>query len=167
MRECRTRALHSPSAVRDHPPVARNSPLYLRACRTPPFFVPRVLRALVPPAGRLQPCLSLRLGPRGWRPRGLRSAASACGRTRDWPSLNRTPSRAPASRAHLQRKKRPRPENRSGSFVHQSLAVSYFHMGRPHTIIGAERFHFRVRKGIGWFPLAMAARQTFADNETG
>ena len=26
--------------------------------------------------------------------------------------------------------------------------------------IGAERFHFRVRNGIGWFPLAMAARQT-------
>ncbi len=34
-------------------------------------------------------------------------------------------------------------------------------MGRPHTTIGAERFHFRVRKGIGWFPLAIAARQTF------
>jgi hypothetical protein len=33
-------------------------------------------------------------------------------------------------------------------------------MGRPHTIIGAERFHFRVRDGIGWFSLAMAARQT-------
>ena len=33
-------------------------------------------------------------------------------------------------------------------------------MGRPHTTIGAERFHFRVRNGIGWFPLANAARQT-------
>ena len=32
-------------------------------------------------------------------------------------------------------------------------------MGKPQTIIGAERFHFRVRDGIGWFPLAMAARQ--------
>ncbi len=40
------------------------------------------------------------------------------------------------------------------------LAVSYSHMGRPHTTIGAERIHFRVRNGIGWFPLAMAARQT-------
>ena len=40
-----------------------------------------------------------------------------------------------------------------------SLAVSYSHMGRPHTTIGAERFHFRVRNGIGWFPLAIAARQ--------
>ena len=36
----------------------------------------------------------------------------------------------------------------------------YSHMGRPHTTIGAERFHFRVRNGIGWFPLAIAARQT-------
>ena len=42
----------------------------------------------------------------------------------------------------------------------RSLAVSYSHMGRPHTTIGAERFHFRVRNGIGWFPLAIAARQT-------
>ena len=42
----------------------------------------------------------------------------------------------------------------------KSLAVTYFRMGRPHTIIGAERFHFRVRYGIGWYPLAMAARQT-------
>jgi hypothetical protein len=33
-------------------------------------------------------------------------------------------------------------------------------MGKPHTIIGAERFHFRVRDGIGWFTLAIAARQT-------
>ena len=33
-------------------------------------------------------------------------------------------------------------------------------MGRPHTTIGAERFHFRVRNGIGWFPLAIAARKT-------
>ena len=39
------------------------------------------------------------------------------------------------------------------------LAVTYFHMGKPHTIIGAEQFHCRVRDGIGWFPLAMAARR--------
>ena len=39
------------------------------------------------------------------------------------------------------------------------LAVSYFHMGRPHTIIGAERLHYRVRDGIGWFPLAIATKQ--------
>ena len=41
-----------------------------------------------------------------------------------------------------------------------SLAVTYSHMGRPHTTIGAGRLHFRVRDGIGWFPSAMAARQT-------
>ena len=33
-------------------------------------------------------------------------------------------------------------------------------MGKPHTTIGAEHFDFRVRKGIGWFPLAIAARKT-------
>jgi hypothetical protein len=33
-------------------------------------------------------------------------------------------------------------------------------MAKDHTTIGAERFHFRVREGIGWFPLAIAARQT-------
>ena len=42
-----------------------------------------------------------------------------------------------------------------------SLAVPYFRMG-VHTIIGAGRFHFRGRDGIGWFPPAMAARQFVA-----
>ncbi len=37
--------------------------------------------------------------------------------------------------------------------------LTYFHMGKPHTIIGAERFHFRVRNGVGWFPLAMVTGQ--------
>lgn len=32
-------------------------------------------------------------------------------------------------------------------------------MAYDHTTIGAERFHFRVRKGIGWFPLAITARE--------
>ena len=32
-------------------------------------------------------------------------------------------------------------------------------MAYGHTTIGAERFHFRVRKGIGWFPLAIIARE--------
>ena len=36
--------------------------------------------------------------------------------------------------------------------------------GISHTIIGAERFHFRVRNGIGWFTLAIAARQTGMKN---
>src|SRR5699024_618450 len=35
-----------------------------------------------------------------------------------------------------------------------------FTQGEPCTIIGAKWFHFRVRNGIGWCPLAMAARQT-------
>lgn len=43
-------------------------------------------------------------------------------------------------------------------FSKWSLAVTYFHMGRPHTIMGAEWFHFRVRKGIGWVTLAIAAK---------
>jgi hypothetical protein len=42
----------------------------------------------------------------------------------------------------------------------ESLAVTYSSMATGHTTIGAERFHFRVRNGIGWFPLAIAARQT-------
>ncbi len=41
----------------------------------------------------------------------------------------------------------------------KSLAVSCFRMGKSHTIIGAESFHFRVRNGIGWFQLAIATRQ--------
>ena len=35
--------------------------------------------------------------------------------------------------------------------------MTYFHMGRPHTIIGADSFHFRVRDGIGWYRDAMIA----------
>ena len=35
-------------------------------------------------------------------------------------------------------------------------------MGRPHTIIGAKWFHFRVQDGFGWFTLAMAARKNGA-----
>ena len=46
------------------------------------------------------------------------------------------------------------------AFRNKILAVSYSHMGRPHTTIGAERFHFRVRIGIGWFPFALAAMKT-------
>src|SRR6185312_2428688 len=47
-----------------------------------------------------------------------------------------------------------------GGFRYQILAVTYSGMPEGHTTIGAERFHFRVRNGIGWFPLAMAARKT-------
>jgi hypothetical protein len=58
-------------------------------------------------------------------------------------------------------KKNPRRLSPSGVRLRfKSLAVTYFHIDKVDTSIGAERFHFRVRKGIGWFPLAMAARQT-------
>ena len=57
-------------------------------------------------------------------------------------------------------KKNPRRIAPSGVFTFKSLAVTYSCMAKGHTTIGAERFHFRVRKGIGWFPLAIAARQT-------
>ena len=62
----------------------------------------------------------------------------------------------------LRSTKKPPPAFADGGFVSQikSLAVTYFHIDKVDTSIGAERFHFRVRKGIGWFPLAMAARQT-------
>ena len=50
-----------------------------------------------------------------------------------------------------------------GVFTIKSLAVTYFRIDKANTSIGAERFHFRVRKGIGWFLLAMAARQTGYD----
>ena len=55
--------------------------------------------------------------------------------------------------------KNPRQVSLSG-VLFESLAVTYSCMVEDQTTIGAERFHFRVRKGIGWFPLAMAARQT-------
>ena len=58
-------------------------------------------------------------------------------------------------------KKSPcRPKTTEAFLLFKSLAVTYSHMGRPHTTIGAEHFHFRVRNGIGWFLLAIAARQT-------
>ena len=44
--------------------------------------------------------------------------------------------------------------------LNKSLAIPYFRMATCHTIIGAKRFHFRVRDGIGWFTLAMFTRQT-------
>ena len=60
------------------------------------------------------------------------------------------------------RTKKPPPTFAGEGFIIieiKSLAVTYFHIDKVDTSIGAERFHFRVRKGIGWFPLAMAARQ--------
>ena len=42
----------------------------------------------------------------------------------------------------------------------RSLAMTYSHMGNPHTTIGDVTFHFRVRDGVGWFHYSMVARQT-------
>ena len=61
------------------------------------------------------------------------------------------------------KKKNPRTVSRRGflnSLQIKCLAVTCFRIDKAETIIGAERFHFRVRQGIGWFPLSMAARQT-------
>ena len=38
------------------------------------------------------------------------------------------------------------------------LAMTYFRMGRPHTIIGAAAFHFWVRHGIRWYHSAIVAK---------
>ena len=45
------------------------------------------------------------------------------------------------------------------AFWIRRLAIPYFHMANCHTIIGAKRFHFRVRDGFGWFTLAMVTKQ--------
>jgi hypothetical protein len=42
------------------------------------------------------------------------------------------------------------------------LAIPYFRTTTCRTIIGAKRFHCRVRDGIGWFTLAMVTKQTGA-----
>ena len=54
--------------------------------------------------------------------------------------------------------------NETGAGI-KSLAVTYSRTGKPRTTIGAKQFHFRVRYGIGWFPLAIAARQTVVNQE--
>ena len=63
-----------------------------------------------------------------------------------------------SKQSHCQANKKS-PWWKSSGALNKSLAVTYFHMGRPHTIIGAKRFHFRVRNGIGWFTFAIAAKQ--------
>ena len=70
------------------------------------------------------------------------------------------PSGGRKSHGRSPKSKNPRDLSTSGAFTFKSLAVTYSGMPERHTTIGAERFHFRVRNGIGWFPLAMAARQT-------
>jgi hypothetical protein len=99
-------------------------------------FVDAALTRRVPWDGRAHP------GPRYPRP-------AACGVSRKYGNITEV-------------EKKPPPAFDRGGFSIQikSLAVTYFRIDKANTSIGAERFHFRVRKGIGWFPLAMAARQT-------
>src|SRR5438270_612310 len=52
----------------------------------------------------------------------------------------------------------PEVRRRPGVFV-AGLAVCYSATPGRHTTLGAASFHFRVRHGIGWFPLALAAGQ--------
>ena len=39
------------------------------------------------------------------------------------------------------------------------LAMSYSHIRKPYTTIGAVHLHFRVRKGIGWYLHAIVTRK--------
>ena len=59
---------------------------------------------------------------------------------------------------YLANKKKP--ESSDSGFLVKSLAIPYFYMATCHTIIGAKRFHCRVRDGIGWATLAMFTKQT-------
>lgn len=51
------------------------------------------------------------------------------------------------------------PLSKHGVVLIRTLTVTYSSVATGETTIGAERFHFRVRNGIGWFPLAMAVRE--------
>ena len=45
-------------------------------------------------------------------------------------------------RSSRTRNYKQKPSHKGWVFVYKCLAVSYFHMGKPHTIIGAKCFHF-------------------------
>ena len=55
---------------------------------------------------------------------------------------------------------RQTPFTRKGVCFYKAPGSDLLSHGLSHTTIGAGAFHFRVRDGIGWFPLAMVARQT-------
>ena len=71
--------------------------------------------------------------------------------------LRRSLEGAPGWNGAIEHKKSPR--GIPGACC-KCLAETYFRTGRPRTIIGVPCFHFRVRNGIGWFPRALATRQT-------
>ena len=56
-------------------------------------------------------------------------------------------------------RQKPRHLAVSGPCLHEKPGSDLLWHGNCHTTIGAEHFHFRVRNGIGWFLLAIAARQ--------
>ena len=56
--------------------------------------------------------------------------------------------------------RKKKPKHKCLGFNIKRLAIPYFRMANCHTIIGAKRFHFRVRDGIGWFTFAMVTKQT-------
>ncbi len=58
-------------------------------------------------------------------------------------------------------KEKPQSIARLGFCFIQCLAMTYSHMGKPHTTIGDVSFHFRVRDGIGWFQHSMVTRQNW------
>ena len=58
--------------------------------------------------------------------------------------------------------KRKTPRRFRRGVLFKILAVTYSHLAYGQTTMGAERFHFRVRNGIGWFPPAMTARKAAA-----
>ena len=60
----------------------------------------------------------------------------------------------------LRQKNTPQRYGLQGTFGIKCLAMSYSHMGRPHTTIGAKWFHFWVRDGIRWVTLAIITKQT-------
>ncbi len=57
---------------------------------------------------------------------------------------------------------KPQPITQLGFCFIQCLAMTYSHMGKPHTTIGDLSFHFRVRDGIGWFQHSMVTRQNWS-----
>ena len=86
--------------------------------------------------------------------------------SRSWETVN--PATITRSRAYfhpLWQKKTQAVDKLGLGF--KSLAIPYFRMANCHTIIGAKRFHFRVRDGVGWFTLAMVTKQTGVAGRSG
>jgi hypothetical protein len=57
--------------------------------------------------------------------------------------------------------------SRSGFFVEDGVAVTYFRVRKRHTIIGANSFHGPVRDGKAWFQAAVAATKKNEEVKSG